>query len=67
MAKNYAMTAIRRSLVEAHLSVTPGQDRSGRSLGNWVNKENQPRRLTSISDAHSQHGPTQPHRTTHPL
>ena len=25
MAKNYAMTAIRRSLVEAHSSVTPGQ------------------------------------------
>ena len=26
MAKNYAMTAIRRSLEEAHSSVTPGQD-----------------------------------------
>ena len=26
MAKNYAMTAIRRSLGEAHLYVTPGQD-----------------------------------------
>ena len=25
MAKNYVMTAIRRSLVEAHSSVTPGQ------------------------------------------
>jgi len=26
MAKNYAITAIRRSLDEAHSSVTPGQD-----------------------------------------
>ena len=26
MAKNYAMTAIRRSLVEAHSSITPRQD-----------------------------------------
>ena len=26
MAKNYAMTAIRWSLDEAHSSVTPGQD-----------------------------------------
>ena len=26
MAKNYVMTAIRRSLVEAHSYVTPGQD-----------------------------------------
>ena len=26
MAKNYAITAIRQSLAEAHSSVTPGQD-----------------------------------------
>ena len=26
MVKNYAMTAIKRSLVEAHSSVAPGQD-----------------------------------------
>ena len=68
MAKNYAITAIRRSLVEAHSFVTPGQGAERPQPGDSSEQgKSASKRLTSISDAHSQRGPTQPHRTTHPL
>ena len=68
MAKNYAITAIRRSLVEAHSSVTPGQGAERPQPGELgEQRKSASKRLTSIFDAHSQRGPTQPHRTTHPL
>ena len=68
MAKNYAMTAIRRSLEEAHSFVTPGQGAERPQPGELGEQgKSASERLTSISDAHSQRGPTQPHRTTHPL
>ena len=58
MAKNYAMTAIRRSLVEAHSSVTPGQDAKRTQPGDSSEQgKSASKRLTSISDAHSQRGP----------
>ena len=57
-----------RSLVEAHSSVTPGQDAKRTRPGELGEQgKSASERLTSISDAHSQRGPTQPHRTTHPL
>ena len=55
MAKNYAMTAIRRSLKEAHSSVTPGQDAKRTQPGDSSEQgKSASKRLTSISDAHSQ-------------
>ena len=55
MAKNYAMTAIRRSLEEAHSSVTPGQDAKRTQPGDSSEQgKSASKRLTSISDAHSQ-------------
>ena len=66
MAKNYAMTAIRRSLVEAHSSVTPGQDAKRTQPGDSRKQRNSAsKRLTSISDAHSQC--TLPSRTAPPI
>ena len=62
MAKNYAMTAIRRSLVEAHSSVTPGQGAERPQPGDSSEQgKSASERLTSISDAHSQR--TLPSRT----
>ena len=58
MAKNYAMTAIRRSLVEAHSSVTPGQDAKRTQPGGLDEQgKSASERLTSIFDAHSQRDP----------
>ena len=58
MAKNYAMIAIRRSLEEAHSSVTPGQDAKRTQPGEQdEQRKSASKRLTSISDAHSQRGP----------
>ena len=55
MAKNYAITAIRRSLVEAHSSVTPGQGAERPQPGDSSEQgKSASKRLTSISDAHSQ-------------
>ena len=58
MAKNYAITAIIRSLVEAHSSVTPGQDAKRTQPGDSSEQgKSASERLTSISDTHSQRGP----------
>ena len=58
MAKNYAMTAIRRSLVEAHSSVTPGQDAKRTQPGDSSEqRKSASKRMTSISDAHNHRGP----------
>ena len=58
MAKNYAMTAIRRSLVEAHSSVTPGQGAERPQPGDSSEQgKSASKRLTSISDAHNHRGP----------
>ena len=58
MAKNYAMIAIRRSLGEAHSSVTPGQDAKLTQPGDSSEqRKSASKRLTSIFDAHSQRGP----------
>ena len=62
MAKNYAITAIRQSLAEAHSSVTPGQDAKQTQPGDSSGQgESASKRLTSTSDAHSQR--TLPNRT----
>ena len=56
--KNYAMTAIRRSLVEAHSFVTPGQDAKRTQPGELgEQRKSASERLTSISDAHNHRGP----------
>ena len=65
MAKNYAMTAIRRSLVEAHSYVTPGQDAKRTQPGDLGEQRKSASRWTSISDAHSQR--TLPNRTAPPI
>ena len=52
MAKNYAMTAIRRSLEEAHSSVTPGQGAERPQPGDSSKQgKSAPKGLTSIFDA----------------
>ena len=52
MAKNYAMTAIRRSLEGAHSSVTPGCGRSAPWPGDSSEQgKSASKRLTSIFDA----------------
>ena len=62
MAKNYAITAIRQSLAEAHSSVTPGQDAKRTQPGELCEqRKSASGRLTSIFDAHSQR--TLPNRT----
>ena len=67
MAKNYAMTAIRRSLVEAHSSVTPGQGAERTQPGDSSKQgKSAPEGLTSIFDAHNHRG-LMTVRTTHPL
>ena len=57
MAKNYAMTAIRRSLVEAHSSVTPGQGAERPQPGDLGEQRKSASRWTSISDAHNHRCP----------
>ena len=58
MAKNYAMTAIRRSLVEAHSAVTPGQDaKRPQPVDSSKQGKSASKRLTSIFDAHNHRGP----------
>ena len=52
MAKNYAMTAIRRSLEGAHSSVTPGQEAKRPQPGDSSEQgKSASKRLTSIFDA----------------
>ena len=52
MAKNYAMTAIRRSLVEAHSSITPGQDAKRTQPGELgEQRKSASKRRTSIFNA----------------
>ena len=58
MVKNYVMTTSRRSLDEAHSSVTPGQDAKRPQPGELGEQgKSASKRLTSISDAHSQRVP----------
>ena len=58
MPDSHPEIVIRRSLVEAHSSVTPGQGAERPQPGDSSEqRKSASKRLTSISDAHSQRGP----------